>query len=233
MSKDFDLDGVVPWGRSFEEYQSFFALTDLDTGVRILDCGGGPSSFNMEMTWQGFHVVSADPLYGLDGQTIHGSMSSARDSMVAGFAKARDRFVWRFFKSPEEQVAYRTETMQSFLNDYDEGRLAGRYIDASLPDLPFPGNAFDLALSSHFLFLYDHLFDLDFHLHAVRDMLRVGAEVRIFPLLDLGGKPSSLVEPLIAELKNMHVQTSIERVPYEFQKGGNQMLRVSRPDADD
>ncbi len=53
-----------------------------------------------------------------------------------------------------------------------------------------------------------------------------------FPLLDLGGKPSSLVDPLIAELKNAHVRTSVERVPYEFQKGGDRMLRVSRPDAD-
>jgi len=230
MSKDFDLDGVVPWGRSSDEYRSFFALTDLDKGVKILDCGGGPSSFNVEMRRQGFHVVSADPLYGLSRRTIDGRISSARDKMVAGLAKARDRFVWRFFTSPEESVAYRMKTMQSFLRDYDEGRLAGRYVDTSLPDLPFPKNAFDLALSSHLLFLYDHLFDLDFHLRSVNDMLRVAAEVRIFPLLDLGGKPSSLVEPLIAELKNLHVRTSVEHVPYEFQKGGDQMLRVNRPD---
>lgn len=52
------------------------------------------------------------------------------------------------------------------------------------------------------------------------------AEVRIFPLLALGGAPSSLVKPLAEELRDEGASVSIEDVPYEFQRGGNKMLRI-------
>lgn len=228
MSKDFDLDGVVPWGRSSEEYASFFAITELDRSTKILDCGGGPSSFNIDMKRQGTSVVSVDPLYGLAKQTIAERVLDARERMLNGFETAQDRFVWHVFESPEVSVAHRMKTMQAFLADYDDGLSEGRYIDAALPDLPFPDDSFGLALSSHFLFLYDHIVDLDFHLDAIQDMLRVGAEVRIFPLLGLDGRRSSLVEPVMAGLTDRNFQVSIEIVPYEFQRGGNQMMRVRR-----
>jgi hypothetical protein len=37
---------IVPWGRSFAEYVKMFSLIPDDLDLRILDCGGGPSSFN-------------------------------------------------------------------------------------------------------------------------------------------------------------------------------------------
>ena len=43
--------------------------------------------------------------------------------------------------------------MEAFLADYDEGKTAGRYVDAELPALPFPNQSFDVAVCSHFLFL--------------------------------------------------------------------------------
>ena len=228
MSKDFDLDSVVPWGRSLEEYSSFFAITELDRSAKILDCGGGPSSFNIDMKRQGVRVVSVDPLYGLAKQTIEERVLDARERMMSGFETAQDRFVWRFFESPEASVAHRMKTLQTFLADYDDGLSDGRYVNAALPDLPFPNDSFDLVLSSHFFFLYDHMFDLDFHIDAMQDMLRVGLEARIFPLLDLNGRCSSLVEPVVAGLTDRNFQVSTETVPYEFQRGGNQMLRVRR-----
>jgi hypothetical protein len=39
----FTLDQVVPWGRSFDEYQRMFALTGADLGL-ILGCGDGPAA---------------------------------------------------------------------------------------------------------------------------------------------------------------------------------------------
>ena len=48
----------------------------------------------------------------------------------------------------------------------------------------------------------------------------------IFPLLALGGQPSPHVEPVAAMLRARGHHVSIEAVPYEFQRGGNQMLRV-------
>ncbi len=228
MSNEFDLDGVVPWGRSYEEYASFFAITEPDQSARILDCGGGPSSFNVDMNQRGNRVVSIDPLYGLTKQTIEERVLDARERMMSGFASARDRFVWRCFDSPEASVAHRMRTMRAFLSDYEDGLSDERYIDAALPDLPFPNDSFDLVLSSHFLFLYDHLFDLDFHIDAMQDMLRVGLEARVFPLLDLNGRRSSLVDPVVAGLTERSFQVSLETVPYEFQRGGNQMMRVCR-----
>ena len=57
------LANVVPWGRSFEEYQAMFGLSENDLNKRILGCGDGPASFNVEATERGCQVVSCDPVY--------------------------------------------------------------------------------------------------------------------------------------------------------------------------
>ena len=80
--------------------------------------------------------------------------------------------------------------MAKFLDDYPSGKAAGRYIEAALPMLPFSDQAFDLALCSHFLFLYSEQCNLTFHIESIRELARVASEVRIFPLLELGAQPS-------------------------------------------
>ena len=84
--------------------------------------------------------------------------------------------------------------MRDFLDDYVAGKAQGRYVDAELPDLPFSDSSFDLALCSHFLFLYTTQLGEAFHHSAIREMCRVAAEVRIFPLLALGATPSPIVD---------------------------------------
>ena len=59
----FTLSGVVPWGRTFDEYRAMFALSDDDLAKRILGCGDGPAAFNAVATEKGYQVASADPLY--------------------------------------------------------------------------------------------------------------------------------------------------------------------------
>ncbi|MGL5064214.1 MAG: SAM-dependent methyltransferase, partial [Microcoleus sp.] len=59
----FKLDRVVPWGRCLDEYIRMFSLTSSDLKLTILDCAGGPASFNVEMTQQGNKVISCDPVY--------------------------------------------------------------------------------------------------------------------------------------------------------------------------
>jgi hypothetical protein len=122
--------------------------------------------------------------------------------------------------------------MKDFLDDYPIGKTEGRYIDAELPTLPFADASFELALSSHFLFLYTTLMGEGFHRAATREMCRVAAEVRIFPLLALGGRRSPLVDQMVGELGHSCFDVSIENVPYEFQRGGNQMMRIRRALAD-
>jgi hypothetical protein len=112
------------------------------------------------------------------------------------------------------------------LADCETGKSEGRYVDAELPALPFDDGEFDLALCSHFLFLYSEQFSEEFHLAAIREMNRVAGEVRIFPLLALGGAHSPYLEPVSHQLRNDRRTVTIDVVPYEFQRGGNQMMRV-------
>lgn len=224
----FSLSTVVPWGRSFDEYQRMFALTREDLGRRVLGCGDGPASFNAEATERGTRVVSCDPIYAFDTASLRRRIDETTPVVLEQTRANAHEFVWTSIHSVEELATVRRDAMQRFLADYDAGTAAGRYVHASLPDLPFADDAFDLALSSHFLFLYSVQFDLAFHRAALREMCRVATEVRVFPLLALGGEPSPYVDALTAEFGALGYHVSLERVPYEFQRGGNRMLRLVR-----
>ena len=63
--------------------------------------------------------------------------------------------------------------------------------------------------------------------HA-NEMMRVGNESRVFPILDLDAKKSTYIEPIIEKLSDLSFNCYIEKVPYEFQKGGNEMLKITR-----
>jgi hypothetical protein len=121
--------------------------------------------------------------------------------------------------------------MQEFLRDYPMGVQEGRYVDAELPSLPFHDGQFDLAVCSHLLFLYSSQLGETFHHAAVLELCRVARDVRVFPLLALGGAPSPFVDGTADVLRTAGYDVSIERVPYEFQRGGNEMMRIrwSRP----
>lgn len=116
--------------------------------------------------------------------------------------------------------------MQLFLKDYESGKQQGRYQTAALPTLPFPDQTFELALCSHFLFLYSKQYDVAFHLASIRELLRISTEVRIFPLLTLMLEPSPYIQPVIQACQDWGYVASIETVGYELQKGGNQMLVI-------
>ena len=222
----FTLDQVVPWGRSFDEYRRMFALTDADLDRRIIDCGGGPASFASEAARRGTHVIACDPLYQWDTSQIRERIAATSANILEQARQNRDEFVWDSIRSVEELGEIRMAAMDAFLDDYETGRNVGRYVNTELPELPFPDRSFDLALSSHFLFLYTTQLGDDFHRRAIRAMCRVATEVRIFPLLALGGQPSALVGLVSDEWSRNGFDVSIEQVPYEFQRGGNQMMRI-------
>ena len=225
------VNKVYPWGRSFDEYRQMFRLTDEDLHRRILGCADGPASFNAEMNHRGRRVVSCDPLYRFDAEQIRARIDAAYPEMVGRAARDRHRFVWSVIRSPEMLGEMRMAAMSRFLSDYDAGRRSGRYVAAALPHLPFPGGSLDLALCSHFLFLYSDELSAEDHLLSVLELCRVASEVRVFPVLDMQGEPSRHVGPVMAELDRRGFQPRLERVPYEFQKGGNQMMRITRPDS--
>jgi hypothetical protein len=62
----------------------------------------------------------------------------------------------------------------------------------------------------------------------LHELCRVASEVRVFPLLALGGARSPFVDVCVDDLRAAGHHVTIDRVPYEFQRGGDQMLRVTR-----
>jgi hypothetical protein len=221
------LDDVIPWGRSFDEYRRMFALSDADLAGRILGCGDGPASFNAEATARGHAVVSCDPIYAFTPADIERRVEESRADLIAQVWRERDGFVWNDFADPDDLGRKRLAAMRRFLADFAAGQAARRYVTAALPHLPFADGAFDLALCSHLLFLYSERLTFAFHRAAVEELLRVAREVRIFPLLTLEPTPSPHLEPLCRHLRAAGWSAEVRAVPYEFQRGGNQMLRVA------
>ena len=223
----FTLSSVVPWGRSFDEYVRMFALTEGDLASSILGCGDGPASFNAEATRRGTRVVSCDPLYQFDAAQIRQRIDETATEVLAQARQNAHEFVWdAAIPSVEALGRVRMAAMTTFLDAYEPGRAEGRYVDAGLPVLPFADGAFDLAVCSHFLFLYSQQFDAAFHLQSMRELCRVAREVRVFPLLALGAQSSPHVGAVREALAADGFVATVERVSYEFQRGGNEMLRV-------
>jgi hypothetical protein len=222
----FSLDKVVPWGRSFPEYVKMFALAEGDFGKRILGVGDGPASFNAVLSNRGGDVVSVDPLYRYTAKEIRQRIGETFATVLEQTRKNAGEFIWRQIPSVEELGRLRMAAMEEFLTDYARGREEGRYREAGLPRLPLGTGEFDLALCSHLLFLYSELLSLEFHVESIKELCRVAPEARIFPLLELGARPSRHLDPVRRQLEKEGFSVAMESVPYEFQKGGNRMLRV-------
>lgn len=222
------LSSIVPFGRTFDEYRRFFLLSEKDLKKRILGAGDGPASFNAEFTKLGGRAVSFDPIYEFSASEIARRFDEVVDDIIEKVKATPGDWVWSYQGSPDELKARRVKAMELFKADFDSGKAEGRYIAASLPKLPFPDNSFDLALSSHFLFLYSEHLDLEFHLASMRELLRVAAEVRAFPLKTLMLEDSWHLAPVMEALRADGFDASLVKVPYEFQKGADSMLRVRR-----
>jgi len=220
----FTLDSVVPWGRSFEEYVRMFDLSAADLGKRILGCGDGPAAFNAALTARGGRIVSADPVYAFSAAQIEGRIAVTYEKVMAQLCANEHDYLWTEFSGPEEVGAPRMAAMKTFFADYEKGRAAGRYVAAALPKLPFADGTFDLALVSHFLFLYAVQLDADFHIRSMIELLRVAKEVRVFPILTLDGRPYPEMTAVRSGLEEAGVKALVRKVPYEFQKNGNEML---------
>ena len=222
----FTLDEVVPWGRSFDEYHRMFALSDDDLTRTVLGCGDGPANFNAEATSRGATVISCDPIYRWEAVHIRERIAATYDRILEQTRRNADEFVWDSIRSVDELGQVRMAAMEAFLDDYTQGKAQRRYVEGELPRLPFPDSSFDLALCSHLLFLYSTQLGEIFHRQSLRDLCRVAREVRIFPLLELGGHRSPHIAPCVDELREAGHDVSIESVSYEFQRGGNQMMRI-------
>src|SRR6185503_13207548 len=115
--------------------------------------------------------------YRLNATEIRDRIAATCDEVLEQTRLNAHEFVWDTIRSVEELRQLRIGAMDAFLKDYDAGKRESRYVDARLPILPFQDQTFDLAICSHFLFLYtDHLSEA-FHASAILELCRVAAEV--------------------------------------------------------
>lgn len=220
------LAGIAPWGRRLREYRAFFALDEAALRRPVLDVGAGPSSFVAELAAAGGRAVAADPIYEFTNEAIAQRFEETVNPMRAAMQEARDRFNWTTYGSATALEALRREALSLFLED--RARVQERYVAAALPGLPFEDKQFGFALVSHLLFLYGDDLDFAFHIAAIKELARVAEEVRIFPLFNLDGRPSSHLPCVVKHLRAEGYACAEVRVPFEFQLGARTMLQVKR-----
>jgi len=222
------LEKVIPFGRVLDEYIRLFDLTEQDLQKNIVSVADGPASFQSEMNKLGRSVISVDPIYQFSAKEIEAQFNAVVDDVITQVANKIDQWNWTYHKNPETLQEIRTTALNRFLADFEQGKINGRYIADELPSLPFEDNQFELALCSHFLFLYSGHLTADFHHEAIAELLRIAPEIRIFPLLTLTHQTSPYLDDVCNRLREAGHTAEIIVVPYEFQQGGNQMLSIRR-----
>jgi hypothetical protein len=221
------LSSIIPWGRSLAEYKAMFILTERDQKKRILGCSDGPASFNAELTQQGGQVISIDPIYQFSQQQISQRIDDVYDEVLTQVRNNLADFNWETIRSPAHLGEMRLKAMRCFLDDYELGLKQNRYQNQSLPSLDFADKQFDLALCSHYLFLYSDHLSLEHHIKAILELCRVAKEVRVYPLVTLKNEISAYVDTVIAELKSQGLEATLKTVDYRFQSNASQMLVIN------
>lgn len=217
-----NLETVVPWGRDLLEYRQMFNLEDEN---HILGVADGPASFAKEMRALGKDVVSVDVVYQFKASDIEKRMLDVAPIIEEQIRKNVSDFKFGGrFKTVKDVVDSRLKTMRSFLEDYEDHPEFYQY--GSVTDLPFEDNSFELSLVSHFLFLYSKQLDLDFHTKAIKELLRVSSEVRIFPLTDLEGHTSCHLEKIRDFFKQHDIE--IVQCSYDFVRAADSYLRIRK-----
>ncbi|MFC5405220.1 methyltransferase domain-containing protein [Cohnella soli] len=204
---EYPQTGVASTCRSYEEYAAMFGLTERTIGAGpVLDVAGGGSSFVACLNAKGVPAIAADPFYaGMTEDVIAAARKEIEESS-AKIAAIADSFDWSFYGSPEAHRAMREHSLELFAAHFKEDR--SKYMDASLPRLPFEDDSFSLVTCSHFLFLYAESFGEAFHKEAIAELLRVlepGGELRIYPLVSLKWEPCSFLDDVLDELKGLAI----------------------------
>lgn len=233
MSREHEIyeqAGVAMTCRSFEEYLRMFALEAEDlTGIDVLDAAAGASSFTASARQKGIRAIAVDPLYGLtDGEMAeHGRREM--EEIDRKLSRLTHKFLWDFYGDVSNHRKLREESFRLFYEDYIRNKQSGHYVKGSFPSLPFADGAFTQVLCSHFLFLYAGQFSYEFHLQAVRELLRVcrsGGEVRIYPLLDLAWVPYPHLDRLVVECSTDGIKADFLDSFLPFIPGSRKLLRL-------
>lgn len=223
----FEVEGFALIGRTFTEYAHMF---DLDpaalAGRSVLDCPSGVGGFVAAARERGIPATGADVVYGRSLEYLERRCEEDYERVAAQLPEKKELFEWEFYGSIERRCRLLRRAYEAFLDDYTEH--SGRYVPAMLPELPFASNAFSVVLSAHFLFLYSDRLDYEFHLASLRELARVAAEeVRVFPLAGLDTELYGDLDAISRDLARDGFTVERVGVPFEFQTGANEMLRIT------
>ncbi|MBA2656021.1 MAG: hypothetical protein H0U70_03450 [Tatlockia sp.] len=217
---------LVLWGYHVDEYLEMFDLTAKDMTTNLLEYGCGLSAVNAELSQLGRQIISADPLFSLDQDSLISKANLIFADTAAKIVKDKQKFDFSRYGSPELLINKRQQGMDQFFADYEKGKAEGRYVACADCNLPFADFCFDFALSAHYLFADLDDQDVDFHLKMIKELARVAKEVRIFPLIDRHNQLSPFLGPVLLGLQEDNFGVEVKEVPYHLQTGGNAMLRV-------
>lgn len=164
----------------------------------------GFASFVAEGTKLGLKITGVEPMYSNESlvqrvkqevtQSISMSKTQTTTSTAAeGDAKSKPSKPQSHWDAVELPLRRKAAALWSA--DFEQGVKEGRYLTGLLPKLPLPNEAFDLVLSGFFLFCYadkqhgglmtESTFDLQFHIDAITELLRVcapGGCVCVYPI---------------------------------------------------
>lgn len=235
VNDEFKFSRVVFFGRSISEYVDMFDL-DLEQlrGLAILDCAAGPAAFAAEAAAQSIHVTACDPMYEHTLPELRAMVDAHAEAV-----RARQIEMMDLFHNEVVSVSDRRIAMEVFLNDFEQGKRVGRYQTCTLPTLPFPDQAFEIALSGNLLFLYSDTesggmlegspFDYEFHRRSIFELVRlVKRDVRIYPLQGPRVTTHKYIEPIIAECRKDGLKAEVLPVAQRDIIGAENMLRISR-----
>lgn len=223
----FEVDGFALIGRTFEEYVHMF---DLDpaalAGHSVLDCPSGVGSFVRTANDRGIDAMGVDIAYGMSTARLTHRANADYERVVTQLPEKASLFEWGFYGDIDGRSRYLKRAYEGFLDDFETNRH--RYVHAVLPELPFASDSFSVVLSAHFLFLYGDRLDLPFHLASLRELARVAREeVRVFPLVELDTSRYHALDSVIGTLENEGFAVDRVDVPFEFQQGATEMLRIT------
>lgn len=219
-------EDIIPaWIHGLEEYQQIFDLTDADWQKSILDFPGSISCFNAEAHGQAPRIVSADAIYNKSPEEMQAYAEVRFQREKSRLEERGDDILQRGSEGVESVVAMWSGNKDKFLADYPNGKSENRYQHVVMPELPYERHQFDLALCSDYVFNRSAQNNCE-PSDVIRELCRVAAEARIFPLFDEKGEIAASLGPVMLELQQNHYGIEIREVKFQNLKGGNAMLRV-------
>ncbi|PJD92730.1 MAG: hypothetical protein CK424_03885 [Legionella sp.] len=220
------MERAVLWGHHLDEYRDMFDLSHTSFTMRFLEFQSGASAFQAELRQKAAHLVSYDTWFELDKLALQQTIERSFTTRLAQIKTRQNAFDFQRYGSLDKLVAYRRQGLAKFLHDYDLGHAEGRYVGTQQAALPFSDFFFDYALSSHHFFSAVAPQTVAYHVDKIQELARVAKDVRIFPLVDADGVPSSLLGPVILALQQKNYGIEVRDVLYHLQPKGNAMLRI-------